>query len=577
MFYKICGVKMAKRKTESEKVVDKYVKDILWGKKIACKMLILACERYKKDMVSEKFDFKPEQAEKVVQIIEKTFIHTKGNLVGKPFLLESWQKFIIFNLCGFYYKGINERRFKEAFIYIPRKNGKTNFAGALGWALSLIYAQETSTLCIVSTKLHRALESWECIRGTIKRLGETEAFKILNNNAEHSISKEFTTECGEILGSIKIEALANNSDKADGINANLFILDEVHAYKSANDYHVYKQAMKAYINKLLIAITTAGKNMNSFCYNLLTLCVKILEGSIEADEHFIFITEADNKDDYTNPVEHEKANPNYGITIRPRDILNESLQAQNEPSSRNEFLNKSLNIYTNTASSYFDVEQVKESNDAHNYTIGELTKLPIKWYGGADLSISHDLTGVCLVGEYNETLIVVPHSFMPITVAQKKAMEDNIPFFGWVDDKALTMCNGDIINFHDVVKWFIKMRDLGFKIPQVGFDKYHSREFVKLMEKHKFKIMSIDQNYWKKSEAFRFIERKIMDKHLYYLNNPAFLYCISNVKGIEDDEERVRFSKVQKNYRIDVFDATATAVKCKLINEDRKSQISNYF
>lgn len=184
---------------------------------------------------------------------------------------------------------------------------------------------------------------------------------------------------------------------------------------------------------------------------------------------------------------------------------------------------------------------------------------------------------MCLVGEYNRTLIVIPHSFIPITTAQKKAKEDNIPFFGWVDDKALTMCQADTINYDDVAKWFIKMRSLGFKINKVGFDKYHSREFVRIMERNKFKLDIIDQSYWKKSEAFRYIERKIIEKKLYYLNNPAFLYCISNVKAIEDAEERVRFSKTHKNHRIDVFDATCTAVKCKLINEDKKNKTSSYF
>jgi len=560
-----------KKINKNEKAVNKFVDDVISGKKVACSQVVKACERYKRDLITKEFDFKVKDADKVIYIIENTICHTKGPKTGEPLLLEPWQKFIIFNLCGFYDKGSTERRFKEAFIYIPRKNGKTSFASALAWSLSLMYAKQTSTLYIVATKLERARESFDIIKSNIIKMGERKNFRILDNNAEHSISSDFYDSDGKMEGKLKIQALASDAKRADGLNANIFILDEVHAYKSANEYHVYKQAMKAYDNKLLIAITTAGSTVNSFCYNLLQLCEKILDQSITDDEHFIFITQADNKDDYTNPVEHEKANPNYNITIRARDILNESLQAQNEPMSRNEFLNKSLNIYTNTANTYFNVDLVKMSDEQYKWSIDDLLKLNIKWYGGADLSICHDLTGVCLVGEHKGVLIVIPHSFMPITKAQEKAKEDNIPFFGWVDDKALTMCNGDIIDFNDVVKWFLKMRNRGFKIAQVGFDKYHSREFVKLMEKHKFKIMSIDQNFWKKSEAFRYMERKIIDKKLSYLNNPAFLYCISNVKCVEDDEERVRFGKVHKKHRIDVFDASVTALKTKLILEDKKT------
>src|SRR4051812_22713293 len=121
--------------------------------------------------------------------------------------------------------------------------------------------------------------------------------------------------------------------------------------------------MKAYINKLLIGITTAGSNMNSFCYQRLQYCTKVLNKEVEDEQYFIFITKADNPDDYTNPIEHEKANPNYNVTIRPVDIMAEAMQAQNDPSARSEFLNKSLNIYTNTMAAYFDMGEVQFSDE----------------------------------------------------------------------------------------------------------------------------------------------------------------------------------------------------------------------
>ena len=95
----------------------------------------------------------------------------------------------------------------------------------------------------------------------------------------------------------------------------------------------------------------------------MTYCQKILNKEVEDEQYFIFITKADDPDDYTNPIEHEKANPNYGVTIRPQDIMAEAMQAQNDPSARSEFLNKSLNIYTNTMSAYFDIGEVQYSDE----------------------------------------------------------------------------------------------------------------------------------------------------------------------------------------------------------------------
>lgn len=570
---------MAKHKNYD--IVLKYASDIVEGKKIACKELIQACHRFLDDLENPLYDFKPKNAEFVIQIIEETFVHTKGDLMGEPFKLEKWEKFICYNIAGFYLKGASERRFHEAFIFIPRKNGKTSFVSALAWSLSLLDRKTASNLYIIATKLDRALESFNIINKNIEIMGESENFKILDNNAEHSISRSFYNELGEETGSIRIQALASDANRADGLNANLIILDEIHAYRNANEYFVYKQAMKAYTNKLLLGITTAGKDMNSFCYQRLLYCQKVLDKVVKDEQYFIFICKADQDKkgnvDYTNPIEHEKANPNYEITIRSQDIMGEALQAQNDPSSRNEFLNKSLNIYTNVANAYFDINEVKDSDIEHNWTLEELAKLPVKWTGGADLSIMYDLTAGVLYTEYEGVGITIAHGFIPITQAQKKASEDEIPFFWWEEEGWLTMCNGDVVNQQDIVKWFIQMRNMGFRINNVAFDKYKSREFVKFMEQARFKVESLDQQYWKKSEAFRDIERKIKDKKFYYLHNKAFEYCIGNVKAVEDADERVRFEKVAPKKRMDLFDATVIACKQYINDKDKKSKLSGWF
>ena len=567
--------------------VLKYANDIISGSKIACKELKQAAQRFLDDIANPNYELRAKDAEFVIQIIEKTFVHIKGTAKGKPYILEDWQRFIIYNVAAIYIKGTNERKYKETFIFLPRKNSKTFFASALAWALSLLERNYYSVLYIIATKLDRALEAFDNILENLEFMGEKENFRILNNNSEHSINRSFYGSDGSKTGAIKIQALASDAKKADGLNANIIILDEIHAYKNANEYFVYKQAMKAYVNKLLIGITTAGSNMNSFCYQRLQYCQKVLNKEVEDEQYFIFITKADDPEDYTNPIEHEKANPNYGVTIRPQDIMAESLQAQNDPSARDEFLNKSLNIYTNTMSAYFNMAEVQLSDqDAYAeleqklgepVTIEKLAKLPVIWFGGADLSKMHDLTGACIYGRYEDIDITITHGFIPITQAKAKADEDNIPFFWWKDQHWLTMTNSEIVNYEEVVKWFKAMREKGFKIKAVAFDKYNSRDFCRSMEKQRFKMEEAGQQFWKKSEAFREIERQVKKRKFTYLKNKAFEYCISNVKAVEDAEERVRFEKVGDNFRIDLFDATVIAVKQAIIARDKSTKINTWF
>ncbi len=564
-------------------IVDKYVDSILTGRKKACKDLILACERFVKDLENDNFYFDPKDAEFVIQIIEKQLKHRQGEtldgtpLTGTPFILEPYHKFIVYNLLGFFNKGTKIHRFREAFIFIPRKNIKTTFAGALGYALGLLYRKSGSTGYLNGAVLKQALESFNFINYNITKLDpEEEIFHVIDNNNEHSISANFGDD-----GFFKITALACNPDVQDSFNCNWAICDEMHAYKKPKQYTLFKDAMKAYSNKLLIGITTAGDNMNSFCYRRLLAMKKILNGAIKDESTFVFICEADADEngniDYTNPEVHEKANPAYGVSIRPEEILNDSIQAQNDPQLRKEFFAKSLNVYTTAMKAYFDIMEFRRSDQKYNWTISELAKMPIKWYGGSDLSKLHDLTAAVLVGLYEDVLIIIPHCWFPITMAAKKAEEDNIPLFGWEDDGWLTMSNNPTVNHAEIVNWYANMRKKSFKIKQVGHDRKFCREYFILMKEKGFKIIDQPQYFYKKSEGFRYIEDKAKNGKLYFLHADPFDYCTQNVRAIEKTDDMVQYEKVEPTNRIDVFDASVFGVVRMLEDMESKGKLDKWF
>ena len=180
-------------------IVNKYVKDVLSGKKITSDDIIAACKRYQADLKRDDLELRPKDPDTVLAIMEGTLVHMKGEtiegepLLGTPFILEPWEVFIVYNLLGFWYKG-NERRYKEGFIEVARKNGKTSFIAALAWAVSILQRRSGSACYIVAASLEQALQSFNFLTFNLDYAKIRDEFHVLDNSFHHKIEHVFRDE-----------------------------------------------------------------------------------------------------------------------------------------------------------------------------------------------------------------------------------------------------------------------------------------------------------------------------------------------------------------------------------------------
>lgn len=586
-----------------------FANDLITGKKIANVEQIQACQRFLDDLERDDLDFKSNQFDFAIDLIEGTIYPEKGENVDgssarlNPIKLTRWEIFVTVNLFGFFIKDSNIRRFQEVLLFLPRKSGKTTFVASLTWAKSLIDADSGATTYIVANSLSQAKVSFNFIQHNLNLQHNKEKFKprMRANNQEHSIN----VDLGK--GHVEIRAIGADEKYLDGLIANTIIADEVHAFKRPKRYTLMKDAMKSYSgSRMLLAVSTAGDNIGCFLDERVELLKKVLNKTIKDeskyDRYFIYLCTAgrDNKGNFLNPLTGaiteiddpeliEAVNPSANETVSLDLLVNDAkIALDSDEGTRNEFKNKTLNVFTTSSETFFDIDEFKYSDSLYNWSIDDLLKLNLTWYGYADLSVLHDLSASGLYANYKyktkdengntiakDVDIVISQAFFPLPLAIAKAQESNMPLQEWEQEGWATLSNTDVVQPSDITGWFVVMKKMGFKIKQVNFDKKSAMEFAITMRAEKFKLKDASQLPSIKTVGIRRIENKVKNAEFYYLHNRSYEYCVSNVRAEELYNGWLRMRKISKNMKIDLLDASVFGAVAMLEDMESKAKVKN--
>jgi phage terminase large subunit-like protein len=505
--------------------ITTYYNLIKSGKILVSKKILKQYEKIIYDLNNPgKYHFDIKKANRPIQFIETFCKHSKGQWAGKPVILDLWQKALIQTIFGFVDdKGF--RKYREVFIVVARKNGKSTLLSAIGLYMLFADGEGGAQVCCVASKKDQAKIVFEEAKNMV---AQSKLLKkhIRKRKGDLYVDLTFST----------FEPLTSDSNTLDGLNMHCGILDEVHAWKDRNVYDVSKQSMGARQQPLLISISTAGFVRENIYDSLYEHSENNLNGLID-DERFIsFIYELDSRKEWINPKAYIKANPGLG-TIKSQEYLDEQVKrAKNDKSYLPTVLTKDFNIRETAVGAWLSFEVVDNKSTFETKNLSGCYGI-----GGVDLSSVGDLTcASCLIRKNNE-LYLAQMYFIPEEKAKRKEEEDHVPYKLWKEQGYIKFCHGTMVDFSDVTDWFNELRDK-YKIYTVwvGYDPWGAAQWIEEMKQNGYVLEEVIQGAKTMSTPMKILAADLEAKKLNYNNNPILKWCLTNTQKEVDKNDNIR-------------------------------------
>lgn len=448
------------------------------------------------------FFFAPEKAAHAIEWIEQHCYHTEGDLAPNNFCLELWEKAIISCVYGIRDKDGN-RQFKEIFVVVARKNGKSLLAASIAryeWENSGFGAR---VYCI-APKLDQA----ELIYNSIwvmttldpeyqERKEKLEAKDVHKKRIEKddgTLERHRMTDLYIPAYNSTVKKIAFSAKKSDGFNPSLTVCDEVASWSGdagLKQYEVMKSAMGARKNSFLLSCTTSGYVNDSIYDELMKRSTRFLMGDSKETRLLPFLYMIDDVDKWDDINELRKSNPNLGVSVSVDFLLEEIAIAEGSLSKKAEFLTKYCCIKQNSSLAWLESKLVEDAG-------GETLRLEdfrdCYCVGGIDLSQTRDLTACCVVIEKDNEFYVFAHFFLPAERIDEATQRDGLPYQHYIERGLLTPSGDNFVDYHDCFQWFVDLVEKWQILPlKIGYDRYSAQYLVQDMANYGFHMDDVFQ------------------------------------------------------------------------------------
>lgn len=516
-----------------------YYHKITHGEIVAGKWILLIYEIIVRGLEKGEFIFSAKKANKAIKFVENFCHHCEGR--EDLLKLELWQKACLSVIFGI----VDEdglRIFREVFIVIGRKNGKTLFASAIIAYMAYLDGEYGAKIYCLAPKLEQANIVYDNFFQMIKK--EPELGDISKKRRSDIYIEDFNTV---------IKPLAFNAKKSDGFNPHLVVNDEVASWRGdpgLKQYEVMKSALGARRQPLILSISTAGYENDGIYDELMKRSTAFLKGNSKERRLLPFLYMIDDVERWNDIEELKKANPNMGVSVFPDFFREEIAIAEGSLSKRAEFLTKYCNIKQNSSVAWLDYQTVENAGAA--VTLEDLRNSYA--VGGIDLSQTTDLTAATVIIERAGKLYAFTQFFMPENRVESAQAADGVPYDIFIKKGIVTLSGENYVDYNDVYKWFVMLREkYDLFILKIGYDRYSAQYLVNALEEYGFQTDDVFQGE-NLAPVIREFEGIIKDGDFKIADNNLLKAHFLNVALKHNMETRkFRPVKIEQRARIDGF------------------------
>jgi phage terminase large subunit-like protein len=479
-----------------------------------------------------------------IDFFEECLHHIKGKLQGELLKLENWEKAIIGNALGWKNKKTGLRRYREVFIFVARKNGKTTLAAGLCLDGLCADSEPAAEIYGVAGDKEQASIVFELGKEMIK------------------LEPELNQRCQSYKNSIVVpgtnsffKPLSKVSETKYGFNVHRCVVDELHIITDREVVDTMVTGTTSRSQPLMIYITTAGIGMLSVCREKYDYAKKILDGTIDDPAFLPVVYEVGPDDDWNDERNWYKANPNLGVSI-PLDYLRrEHEKAVEQPVYENIFRRLHLNQWTTSASRWVGAEDWKACG-------GEIDIEELKGkdcFGGLDLSTTTDLGVYGLIFPRPDTVDVLVWCFAPKDCIQNRSRRDKVPYELWDSQGFIETTPGRVTDYDYIRNRIGELNEL-FHIIDTGYDRWNASQLIIQLQADGFPMSAFGQGFKDMAAPSKMFEELILGKKLKHNNNPLLRWSIGNVMVEIDAAGNIKPSKKKSTERIDPVVALIMAV-----------------